>query len=128
MKVFLVLALTIVMKSLNGSHEDGTAVLTQQKDGVHIVVSLKNAPIDTPQPAHIHGPTCNGNLVQGLKSIVNGHGDTIVPGMTLAQLTNSKSDYAINVHESTSNMGKYVSCGEIRPSTRQIGRDQHSHR
>jgi hypothetical protein len=128
MNVFLILALTIIMKSLNGSHEDGTAVLTQQKDGVHIVVSLKNAPSDTPQPTHIHGPTCDGNLIKGLKNTVNGRGDTVVTGMTLAQLTNAKDDFVINVHQSTSNMGTYVSCGYIKTGKRQIGQDRHYHR
>ncbi len=71
-----------------------------------------------PQPAHIHDGTCAG--IQGvaypLTSLASGDSTTTVKGVTIDQLLAGK--YAINVHESTSNLGKYVACGEIvKPST-----------
>jgi hypothetical protein len=107
--------LTVPMKALNDSSENGTAVLTQQDDGVHVVVSLKNTPKDTPQPTHIHIGTC-GNINKApeyaLVSTVDGKGDSVVKGVKLSDLTAGK--YAINVHKSGDDLGTYVSCGDIK--------------
>lgn len=105
---------TIPMKALNGSSEDGTAVLTQEKEGVRVVVSLKNA-AGLDQPTHIHLGTC-GNIVKSPEySLLNskdGSSQTVVPGITLVQLL--KGHYAVNVHKSLSDLGTYVSCGNIQ--------------
>ncbi len=108
-------SLTIPMKALSDSGETGTAVLTQQDDGVHVAVSLKNAPKDTPQPTHIHIGTC-GNINKApeyaLVNTVDGKGDSVVKGVKLSDLTAGK--YAINVHKSGDDLGTYVSCGDIK--------------
>lgn len=107
--------LTIPMKALNDSGETGTAVLTQQDDGVHVAVTLKNSPKDTPQPTHIHIGTCGGiNKAPeyALVNTVDGKGDSVVKGVKLSDLTAGK--YAINVHKSGDDLGTYVSCGNIK--------------
>ncbi len=108
-------SLTIPMKALNDSGETGTAVLTQQDDGVHVAVTLKNAPKDTPQPTHIHIGTC-GNINKApeysLVNTVDGKGDSVVKGVKLSDLTAGK--YAINVHKSSDDLATYVSCGDIK--------------
>ncbi|MBV8639630.1 MAG: CHRD domain-containing protein [Candidatus Eremiobacteraeota bacterium] len=108
-------SLTVPMKALNDSGETGTAVLTQQDDGVHVVVTLKNAPKDTAQPTHIHIGTC-GNINKApeyaLVNTVDGKGDSVVKGVKLSDLTSGK--YAINVHKSGDDLGTYVSCGDIK--------------
>jgi hypothetical protein len=108
-------SLTVPMKALNDSGENGTAVLTQQDDGVHVVVTLKDAPKDTAQPTHIHIGTC-GNINKApeyaLVSTVDGKGDSVVKGVKLSDLTAGK--YAINVHKSGDDLGTYVSCGDIK--------------
>ena len=110
-------SLTIPMKALNSSGEDGTAVLTQQDDGVHVAVTLKDAPKDTPQPTHIHIGTC-GNINKApeyaLVNTVDGKGDSVVKGVKLSDLTSGK--YAINVHKSGDDLSTYVSCGDIKSS------------
>ncbi len=107
--------LTIPMKALNDSGETGTAVLTQQDDGVHVAVTLKNAPKDTAQPTHIHIGTC-GNINKapeyGLVNTVDGKGESVVKGVKLSDLTAGK--YAINIHKSGDDLGTYVSCGDIK--------------
>lgn len=109
-------AVTIDMKALNNSGETGTATLSQESDGVKVVVALKNAPAD-PQPTHIHVGTC-GNInaapEYALSNTVSGAATTVVKGVTLADLL--KGHYAINVHKSTSDLGTYVSCGDIKSS------------
>jgi Cu/Zn superoxide dismutase len=105
---------TIQMHALNGSGEDGTATLTQVADGVRVVVDLRHAPDDA-QPTHIHLGTC-GNINKapeyGLNLTMDGHAESTVRGVTLDDL--KKQPYAINVHKSASDLGTYVSCGDIR--------------
>lgn len=107
--------LTVQMKALNGSGENGTAVLTQESDGVHIALALKNGPKDTPQPTHIHIGTC-GNIKKApeyaLNNTVDGKGESTVKGVKLSDLMAGK--YAINVHKSGDDLGTYVSCGNIK--------------
>lgn len=106
---------TVTMNAQNGSGEDGTATLTQTSGGVQVNISLKNGTAAA-QPAHIHPGTC-ANLNPApqymLTSVTNGTSSTVVKGVTLAQLTSGS--FAINVHKSTSDLGTYVSCGDIKP-------------
>ena len=108
-------SLTIKMKALNDSGENGTAVLTQQADGVRVVVTLDGAPKDTPQPTHIHIGTC-GNINKApeypLENTVDGKGDSVVKGIKLSDLTSGK--YAVNVHKSGTDIATYVSCGNVK--------------
>ncbi|HEY1881449.1 MAG TPA: CHRD domain-containing protein [Candidatus Cybelea sp.] len=108
--------LTVNLKAQNGSGENGTATLTQTPDGVTVVVSIPNGPAG-PQPAHIHDGTCAqlGAVVYPLTSVVSGNATSTVKGVTIDKLLAGK--YAINVHKSTSDLGTYVSCGEIVTSS-----------
>lgn len=112
--------LTVPLAAENGSGETGTATLTQGADGVTVVISLKGAPATTPQPAHIHDGTCGAGLkgvVYPLANVVDGSSTTLVhtgvrgPAVTVDYLL--KGPFAINVHESADNLGKYVACGNI---------------
>ncbi len=108
--------LTVNLKAQNGSGENGTATLTQTPDGVTVVVSIPNGPAG-PQPAHIHDGTCAqlGGVAYPLTSVVSGNATSTVKGATIDKLLAGK--YAINVHKSTSDLGTYVSCGEIVTSS-----------
>ena len=108
--------LTVQMTAQNGSGQDGTAVLTQTPGGLQVVVSVKNGTAAA-QPAHIHPGTCatlNPAPQYPLNSLTNGTSTTVLTGVTLAQLT--AGTFAINVHKSTSDLGTYVSCGNIKAS------------
>jgi Cu/Zn superoxide dismutase len=91
--------LTVTMKALNGSNENGTAVLTQTGSSVRVVVKLDNAPA-TAQPTHIHIGTC-GNINKAPEY-----------ALVIDQLL--KMHYAINVHKSATDLATYVSCGDIK--------------
>jgi opacity protein-like surface antigen len=105
--------LTINLHAQNGSGENGTATLTQMGADVKVVIALKGAPATTPQPAHIHDGTCADlkGVAYPLSNVVNGSSTSTVKGVTIDKLLDGK--YAINVHESAANLGKYVSCGDI---------------
>ena len=105
---------TITMKALNGSGEDGTAVISETDQGLSVVISLKNAPKDVPQPTHIHAGNCgkiNASPEYPLENTVNGKGSSVVKGVKLADLMSGK--YAVNVHKSGDDIATYVSCGNI---------------
>ncbi len=105
--------LTIKIAAQNGSGENGTATLTQAGADVKVVIALTGAPA-TAQPAHVHFGTCAdlGGVAYLLTNVVGGASTTTVKGVTIDQLL-AKS-YAINVHMSADNLGKYVACGEIK--------------
>ncbi|MBV8067458.1 MAG: hypothetical protein JO113_05750 [Candidatus Eremiobacteraeota bacterium] len=106
------------MQEQNGSGESGTAVLTQTGPDLKVVIALKGAPAGTLQPAHIHDGTCAklGDVYKPLlPGVTNGSLTTVVKGVTIDQLL--AGTYAINVHESTTNIGKYVACGSIVKSS-----------
>jgi len=108
--------LTVTLNAENGSGETGTAVLTQESGDVKVVVTIKNAPAG-PQPMHIHAGTCanlNPTPAYPLTSVSNGASTTTVKGVTIDDLL--AKPYAINVHKSTSDLGTYVACGDIKAS------------
>lgn len=104
---------TVKMNAQNGSGESGTATLTQKGSDVEVVISLTGSPATTPQPAHIHDGTCADlkGVVYPLTNVVGGNSTTTVKDVTIDKLLGAP--YAINVHESAANLGKYVSCGDI---------------
>jgi len=111
---------TIKMVAQNDSGENGSATLTQVSDGVRVAVKLDGTPQDVPQPTHIHIGNC-GHINKApeypLANTVNGTSLSTVKGVQLADLL--KGTYAINVHKSGTDLGTYVSCGNITatPST-----------
>jgi hypothetical protein len=105
--------LTVPLRAQNGSGENGTATLRQSGANVVVMVRLRGAP-GSPQPAHIHDGTCarlDPKPKYPLASVTAGSSTTTVKGVTLAQLTGTP--HAINVHQSTAQLTKYVSCGNI---------------
>ena len=105
---------TVTMNAQNGSGESGTATLTQTADGVQVVISISNGSAAA-QPAHVHPGTCvnlNPAPQYPLTSVQSGKSTTVIKGVTLQQLTSGT--FAINVHKSTSDLGTYVSCGDIK--------------
>ena len=103
---------TITMKAQNGSGEDGTATLTQAGADLTVTISIPSGPT-TPQPAHIHMGSCAnlGGVKYPLTNVVSGKSTTTLKGVTLASV--QTGGFAINVHKSASDLGTYVSCGDI---------------
>jgi hypothetical protein len=106
--------LNINMGELNKSKQNGTASVQDVSGGVLVKVSVFNEPKGASEPAHIHEGTCaklNPAPWKPLSNVVNGTSVTTVKGVTVADL--KKAHYAINVHESASNLKHYVSCGDL---------------
>lgn len=104
--------LTVAISAQSGSGENGTATLTQVGPDLKVVIALKGAPASE-QPAHIHDGTCPDpkGVAYGLTPVAGGSSTSMVKGVTIDQLL--KEPYAINIHESKDNLGKYVACGNI---------------
>lgn len=105
---------TVQMKALNKSGENGTATLTQLANGVKVEVSITGAP-KTAQPTHIHPGTCtklNPSPEAPLSPLENGKSVTVLSGKKLSDFAGGK--FAINVHKSSNDLATYVSCGLIK--------------
>jgi hypothetical protein len=110
-------SLTVAIDAQNGSGETGSATLTQTGNDVKVVLAIKGAPAGTPQPAHIHDGTCADlkGVAYPLSNVVDGSSTTTVKGVTIDKLTGGT--YAINVHASAADLGKYVACGNVVAKT-----------
>ena len=106
--------MNINMGAMNGSKQDGSAHLVQKGGSVVVTVQLFNEPKGASEPAHIHMGTCqklNPAPYKPLHNVVGGKSETVVAGLTIAQL--KKGQYAINAHKSAADLKTYVSCGTL---------------
>ena len=101
----------------NKSGQTGSATLTSTSDGkTQVVIALTGEPSGASEPTHIHQGTCkklNPKPAYPLNDIVNGASTTTVD-VPLATL--QASQFSVNAHQSTTNIGTYVACGEIPSS------------
>lgn len=106
-------SVTVPLSEQNSSGEKGTATIGDASGGVSVTISLTGAPA-TAQPAHIHYGVCSdlGGAWYPLTAVVNGSSTTMVKGTSVAALLAQTS--AINVHQSASDLAKYVACGDIQ--------------
>ena len=107
----------VPVSAQSDSKQTGTATLTATADNkTQVVVLVTGEPAGAQEPAHIHQGSCknlNPKPVFPLNSIVDGKSATIVD----APLTTLQTgQFAINAHQSTSNIGVYVACGDIPPA------------
>jgi hypothetical protein len=97
----------------NGSGESGTATLTQHGDSLKVKLALTGA--TGQQPAHIHKGTCaklDPKPTYPLALVVDGASSTTLKAVKLSDLTSGT--YAINVHKSTTDIKRYVACGDLK--------------
>lgn len=107
-------SLTLRLAELGSSGQSGSAVLTAVGSDTNVVVSVDVSPggPGVAQPLHIHAGTCEdlGGVEFPLTTLVNGRSETTV-NVSLQALLDGR--FAINLHESGSNAGNFVSCGGI---------------
>ena len=104
----------------NNSGISGTATLTDLGTGQTRVV-VRISPGAGNRPAHIHSGNCGpslGEVVYPLTNVQGGTSTTEV-GASLADL--QTGDFAINLHESPTNIPTYVACGNILAAAAQAG-------
>ena len=103
----------VELAAQNGSGETGYAMLYPHGAKTKVIVHLKGTPKGVAHPDHIHKGTC-ANLDPKpafmLKPVVGGKSITMVD-VSVADLL--KEPMAINVHESATDLKKYVACGDI---------------
>src|SRR3990167_429028 len=99
----------------NDSGLAGFATLNDKDGQVQVLIALASAPGATPaaHPAHIHVGACPkpGAIKFPLMDVVDGTSTTII-STTIADLKASLP-LAINVHQSASQIGKYIACGDL---------------
>lgn len=106
-------SITIDLNELSDSGISGTATLTDNGDGT-TTVSIQVDGATGGHPAHIHQGTCDEldpNPEFPLANVdEDGVSETDVD-VALADLL--AAPYAVNLHESATNLGVYVACGDI---------------
>ena len=111
-------SVTVPIAQQSNSAQTGTATLTSTSDGkTQVMIALNGEPNGASEPAHIHVGTCknlNPKPAYPLNDIVAGKSTTVV-NVPLATL--QSSPFAINAHQSTTNLGTYVACGNIPATT-----------
>jgi len=105
---------TVQIDQMSSSGQTGTATLTSTIDNkTQVIVVLKGEPPGATEPAHIHTGTCkklNPKPAYPLTNVVGGKSTTKI-NTPLSSLQTGQ--FAVNVHESAQNIGKYVACGTI---------------
>jgi Cu/Zn superoxide dismutase len=104
---------TMNLKAQNSSGETATATLAQAGDDVKVTVVTTGGGTD-PQPIHIHTGTCaklDPKPTYPLTTVQDGKSVTTLKALKLSDL--ETGNYAINIHKSTTDIGTYVSCGDI---------------
>jgi CHRD domain len=110
---------TVTLSPENSSGVTGTATLTDMGNGTMQVV-VRITPTTGDHPAHIHSGQCGpslGAVVYPLTNVQNGASTTTVDA-SLADV--ETGGFAINLHESPTNIPLYVACGNIRAAA-QVG-------
>ena len=101
------------MSAQNGSGENGTVTLTAVGDKTRVDVALVGAPAGVAQPVHVHDGPCaklNPKPKYPLTTMVDGVSSTTLD-VPMSSLT--AGGFAVNAHKSTTEVGTYVSCGDL---------------
>jgi len=92
-------------------------MLLPRGNETQVLISVTGEPAGASEPAHIHTGQCGANLggiAYPLQNVEAGRSTSIV-SVPLSSI--SDGHHAINLHESASNLGHSVACGNIpRPS------------
>jgi predicted lipoprotein with Yx(FWY)xxD motif len=105
-------ALTFPVGAGRDGDQSGTVTFTAKGDKTDVALNVKPGAAGVAQPAHIHDGQCPvpGAVKYPLKDVVDGKSTTTLD-VTLAQLLTGT--FAVNVHLSAADIGKYVACGGI---------------
>ena len=106
----------VPLQALNGSNQTGSATLTAAGQKTNVVIALNGATPGAVEPAHIHAGTCaklDPKPTYPLNSVTGGSSSTTL-NVPLSSL--QTGGFAINIHQSMTNISTYVACGNI-PST-----------
>ena len=114
----------IDLEEIGDSGVSGTAILTEEEDGVFVEIEVSGDAVVGGHPVHIHHGTCNNLNPAPEYPLVDidedGLSETLVEGTTLAELQDPEHDeadqfagWAINAHLSAEQVGTYIACGNL---------------
>ncbi len=110
-------ALTVTLSPASDSRVSGTAMLLPRGNETQVLISVTGEPAGASEPAHIHTGQCGpglGGIAYPLHNVENGRSTSTV-NVPLSSIADGH--HAINLHESASNLGRTVACGNIpRPA------------
>lgn len=104
------------IEAQHSSGENGTVTLGSQGDKTVVSVDIDGAPAGEVQPAHIHKGSCatlDPNPAYPLNNLVAGHSRTVVNAPLSSLIAGG---FAVNVHQSLSDLKDYVACGDLAPN------------
>jgi hypothetical protein len=107
---------TVTLMTQGNLGQDGTAVLTEMKDGkVNVVLNMKGGTFTQSQPAHIHVGSCPnpGAVKYPLTNVINGKSETTL-NVNMDTLLKSSDKLAVNVHKSGAEPQIYTACGNLK--------------
>ena len=108
-------ATTIDLEEQNDSGISGTATVAPAgTDEIRVTLTISGGDGGVARPAHIHEGSCaelNPTPKYPLENVVGGKSETTV---RVAATDLLDGEFAINVHESQDNPGRYVACGDLR--------------
>ena len=103
----------VPLAAIGSSNQTGSATLTSVGDKTTVVIALNGEPNGAVEPAHVHQGPCakiNPKPTYPLTSVAGGQSATTL-SVPLSAL--QAGGFAINVHESMTNISTYVACGNI---------------
>ena len=107
-------ALTLELREQNNSGITGTVEFSPTSaDTVEVEIEVDGS-AGGPHPAHVHPGSCadlDPTPKWPLNNVVDGRSKTTIE-VSLDEVT--ASEYAVNVHESPENAGRYVACADVR--------------
>lgn len=108
---------TVPLVSQGGYVVSGNFTMDQVDGKMRAKLILSGSGLGANHPAHIHAGTCAspGAILHNLSNVVNGTSDTTltVGGSELF----AQMPWVVNVHKSDTEMGVYVACLEMTPTT-----------
>ncbi|HET9341334.1 MAG TPA: hypothetical protein VFO25_00295 [Candidatus Eremiobacteraceae bacterium] len=105
--------IVVPLQAIGGSNQTGSATLTSAGNKTNVVIALNGVAADAVEPAHIHQGTCaklDPKPTYPLTSVAGGQSATTL-NVPLSAL--QTGGFAINVHQSMTNISTYVACGNI---------------
>jgi len=104
--------LTLPLREINNSDQEGTVTFRQLEVGIEVVINLIGQAPGTSEPAYIHSGSCPnaGGIRYALTSVENGRSTSIL-NTDQATLIN-QMPLALAVHRSSSEIGIVVACAD----------------
>lgn len=105
---------SIPLNTQNDSNESGIVLFDGENGKTKVTIKTVNYLADVPQPAHIHGGTCEEPIEElfHIEDVLNGVSETTLD-VSIEELV--KKPFVVNVHKSYDEDYIYTACGAFEP-------------